>query len=303
MKNHRRLLYQIGLLLILGVIFSFISSVKSVSGTASTTSERLQYLKEKRLNSENKLKILKARREQLLKLLSSLKKDGTVATTSTTTQVKIIPIEIPPVIPPTIKATTTITTSLPPVQVPPVQIKASTTNTTSNTNTNTTTNTTTNTSTNSSTNTATNSTSNTTVGNTSTVPTTNTFGMFGATTVLKPTVSSNSTATTLSGVAGKKVTYSINYSFPISYFTLEIKCDTNIKAYKYDSSGNPITSGDACGSKEKIVSSGGVKNYIVGYVNSEPTATPRQATIVLQAFNSSDQIQGSTVNSSLYISK
>ncbi len=313
MKKYRHLLSQIGMLLILGIVFSLVASIKNVNGTASTTAERLQYLKERKINSENKLKTLKARREQLLKLLSSIKNNITLATTSTTTQ-KIIPIEVPPPVvpptippiqvppinPPTVKATTTNTTqttttkttTLPPVQVPP------TTPTTTTTTTKTTTTTTNTSSTNTS---ATNT--NTTSTNTSTVPASNTFGTFGSTTILKPTVSSSAVSATYSGVAGKKVSYSINYTFPISYFTLEIKCDVNIKAYKYDSGGNPITSQDACGAKEKIVTSGGMSSYVIGYVNSEPTATPRQATITLQAFNSSDQIQGSTVSSSLYISK
>jgi hypothetical protein len=315
MNNHKKLLSQIFILVVLAIIVSIVGSASKAWADASTTRERILFLKEKRTLNENKLRTLKAKREQLLLLINAAKakeekkieKRTTVptievppkiATTTATTSSTIMKIEIPPIKPPVVPT------------LPPVQIKTTTTNTT-NTNTSTqntsnTTNTTSGTQTSTKTSTTQTTTTTTNPPTTSTVstPTTSLFGssLTGMTqSLIKPTVSASVVSITIKDKPAKKITYTMSYSAPVSYFTVDIKCDSFVEAYRYDSNQSLGTS-NICGSKIKFTPTGTNPEVLtVGYLNTDTSTTNRQATITLQAFNLSDQSVGVTTSQGNYI--
>lgn len=314
MNNHKKLLSQILILIVLAIVVSIVGSASKAWADASTTRERIMFLKEKRTLNENKLRTLKAKREQLLLLINAAKAKKSQ---NTDTKTGIPPIQFPPSFA-TSTATTTpmssTTPTLPPIEIPPkppviptlppVQIKTTTTNTSTQNTTNTT-----NTTSGTQTSTKTSTTQTTTTTNpptTSTVstPTTSLFGssLTGMTqSLIKPTVSASVTSVTIKDKPAKKIVYTINYSAPVSYFTVDIKCDSFIEAYRYDSNQNLGTS-NICGSKIKFTPTGTNPEVLtVGYLNVDTSTTNRQATITLQAFNANDQSVGVTTSQGNYI--
>ena len=244
MNNHKKLVTQIVILIVLAVIVTLVGSASKAWADASTTKERIVFLREKRTLNENKLRTLKAKREQLLLLINAAKakKDQL-----TVLKGELPPIELPPKTPTSTEATST--NAIPPIQVPPkiptlppVQITTNTTNTSVKTTTNTTTNTTSNTTTNNNTTTNKTTTSQTTT-NTSTTntPTTSTVApstsLFGSSltgmtqTLIKPTLTTSVQSVTIKDKPAKKIVYTMSYSAPVAYFTAEIKCDAFIEAY------------------------------------------------------------------------
>jgi len=314
MNNHKKLVTQIVILIVLAVIVTLVGSASKAWADASTTKERIVFLREKRTLNENKLRTLKAKREQLLLLINAAKakKDQL-----TVLKGELPPRELPPKTPTSTEATST--NAIPPIQVPPkiptlppVQITTNTTNTSVKTTTNTTTNTTSNTTTNNNTTTNKTTTSQTTT-NTSTTntPTTSTVApstsLFGSSltgmtqTLIKPTLTTSVQSVTIKDKPAKKIVYTMSYSAPVAYFTAEIKCDAFIEAYRYDANQNLGTS-NICASKIKFTPTGTTaETMTIGYLNTDTSTTNRQVNVTLQAFNSSDQTVGVTTSQGNYI--